>query len=654
MAIALILSTLVWSIFPLATKLSDAGKIPFAFYTLYGVSTSISLAIYLRYYHKISWKRRIQALNKEVLLQISQQNEAPHQNWWDRYAFVLAVIGRFGIGIYAWSTNEIDPAVAAIIIESWVLWFVIIRRIGDKSLKLGFQQTTSLFVMSFFGLIFVNMSENGTFSKIWNWGLILALMAAILEAISIDRSLKFAKKANKENVDKKTELSDAILVLFVSNIFVTFASTVALLVFNITSRGGLFNFPEISSSRIAVIFVFGIIAPASMILVRYGNIHATSLEINSIQYAAPVTSVIILIVGTELFSRTGWFPWATINLERGDMLIIGAVIIIIVNLIFHFQTGGQNQAEGENFGYKILLIGIWLTGVAVYFRDRVLEKSLDFNLSWLWKSGTDYFALLALSATIFILILSFRKLSLNERTWKEEEIAFGLYWKIRQICSKAIAENVKAIDRSNDFKQITNSKFKILQAIQLAQITPTEKAEAKSELSQLSRSRMQGRDTTDIVILIGFAFTTIFISLLTRPGFIGWTGFIIDVFSIIFSATIAYMALYHIEQRNRRNRTIFDDQSFDHLETHLPNYEMREFVGTQHEEDNSSKHESQFAKLILPITLCCVMLGIFIFLLYIKWHGGIYWHIEVCPSIDLTLHSEDTSNLVCNPTNNAT
>ena len=569
--------------------------------------------------------------------EIKSQNKTSSTNWWDRNAFLFAVIGRFGIGIYAWSTNEIDPAVAAVIIESWVLWFIILRTIKGKSLQLGFKQTVSLFTISFLGLLFVNMSENGTFSEIWNWGLMLAIIAAILEAVSIDRSLKFAEKANKQKVDKKIELSNAVLVLFVSNIFVTSTSAIALLILNITSRGSILNFPEISFTRIIVIIIFGIIAPISMILVRYANIHTNSLEINSIQYIAPVTSVIILIVGAELFNRIGWFPWATTNLQRADMLIIGASIIIVINLIFHFQTGGQHSGKGENFGYKVLLIGIWLTGVAVYFRDRILEKSLGFNLSWLWKSGTDYFALLALSATIFILVLSFRKLSLNERTWKEEEIAFSLYWKIRETCSEAIAENVKTIDKTNDFNRIHNSRFAILRALQFAKITSTEKAEAKSELSQLSRSRLQGRDTTDIVILIGFAFTTIFISLLTRPGFIGWTGFIIDVFSIIFSATVAYMALYHIEQRNKRNRTIFDDKSFDHLQ-----------VISENRNNNFKKSASKFADLILPITLCCMMVGVFIFLLYIKWHGGIYWHTEVCPSIDLTLHSDNTSSLVCN------
>ena len=679
-------------------NLSQSGETPVYFYFIYSISLVIGLGVYLRYRHKdYIDKERLGDLRDDIT--DIRKNKA--LSLWDRYSFHLSIIGRLGIVLYALASSETyaGTAVAAIIFESWVVWLVILRKFEGGKLKSEKSQTITLFIFSFFGLIFVNLSHNGIKENIVNDffspGLWIALGGAILTAVSIDRSLEFANKITRnearrdkekselvdsgenarvvDNVkkqleDKEKELADSVLVILIAHVAISIGLGTLFFVTNQISNGWLFSFPQFSAKSTIVIAIYAILlAPFTLIYPLKANIHAMTLEVNSIQYITPVLSIFFLLLGTRLFTATGLFENIDVIIERFDMFLIGSIIILAINLIFHFETGGIQRSLGKKeFGYKALIIALWCIGVFVFYRDPVFEYWFNFESSWLWEGTTDYFALLGLSSTIFILILSFRTLGLQERLRQEEHKATSLYWKMG-LLSKDLKEKIINIDKStpgielenaeliinneivklqNDAagapKNISKSQHEVTNELNENEIELTS---MQIELSELVRSKQLGRNSTELMVLVGFALATIFITITTRPGFTTWNGFIIDLFSILFASTIVFVTYNLFEQRSKRNISIFDRKVFELDRRNLDTVELSDYT----DESKSNSNQKNRSEALIPSIVCIVLLSIFAFLLFVKWHktsDQFNWYKEICPTVSID-HTVETSGQQC-------
>ena len=637
-------------------NLSQSGEIPVYFYFIYSISLVIGLGVYLRYRHKdyIDIKR-LGNLREDI----NNLRNDTELSLWDRYSFHLSIIGRLGIALYALASSETyaGTAVAAIIFESWVVWLVILRRIEGHEFNLGKLQTITLFLFSFLGLIFVNLAHNGIRENIagdfLGPGLWIAMAGAILTAVSVDRSLEFANKIKEINVkdgknelpeelkensatDKEKEVADSVLVIFIAHVVITILLGVVFFATNQISNGWLFSFPQFSVNATLVIAIYAmLLAPFTLIYPLKANIYAESLEVNSIQYITPAVSIFFLLIGTRLFTMTGLFEDIDVKIERFDMFLIGSALILSINLIFHFETGGiqKNPDQEKEFGYKALIIALWCTGVLVFYRDPILEYWFSFEQSWLWEGTTDYFALLGLSSTIFILILSFRTLGLQERLRQEEHKAMSLYWKIG-LLSHDLQERIKEIDKSTPGSELEDAELVINREIEKFHNTDTntELTNMQIELSELVRSKQLGRNSTELMVLVGFALATIFITITTRPGFTTWNGFIIDLFSILFASTIVFVTYNLFEQRSKRNVSIFDRKVFKSDLQKSDIYESND--GTNELENNSD--DKNRSEALIPSIVCIALLLIFAFLLFVKWHetsDQFNWYNEICPTV---------------------
>lgn len=640
----------------------------------------IGLGAYLRYRHKNYINNKRLGKLREDIINLRNDKEL---SLWDRYSFHFSIIGRLGIALYALASSETyaGTAVAAIIFESWVVWLVIFRRISvkkdDKESNLGKYQTITLFLFSFFGLIFVNLAHRGiresVFEDFFGPGLWIALGGGILTAISVDRSLVFADKINeikseatdmldnstvteqsktglqKEENENTNELADSVLVILIAHVIISIMLGIVFFATNQISNGWLFAFPQFSVTSTLVIAIYAtLLAPFTLIYPLKANIYATSLEVNSIQYITPVVSIIFLLVGTKLFTMTNIFSDIDVVIERFDMFLIGSAIILSINLIFHFETGGIQNAKmkEKEFGYKALIIALWCTGVLVFYRDPILEYWFNFKQSWLWEGTTDYFALLGLSSTIFILILSFRTLGLQERLRHEEHKAMSLYWKT-ELFSKDLKDRIVKIDESTPGNELENVELEITCEIKKLQnrtehnkhslvndLTKTELIEMEIELSELVRSKQLGRNSTELMVLVGFAMATIFITITTRPGFTTWNGFIIDLFSILFASTIVFVTYNLFEQRTKRNVSIFGRKvfNFDYHNANIPD------SSKSMKESNSDTNDKNSSEALIPSIVCIALLLIFAFLLFVKWHATssqFQWYNEVCPTVSI-------------------
>ena len=154
------------------------------------------------------------------------------------------------------------------------------------------------------------------------------------------------------------------------------------------------------------------------------------------------------------------------------------------------------------------------------------------------------------------------------------------------------------------------------------------------ELSELVRSKQLGRNSTELMVLVGFALATIFITITTRPGFTTWNGFIIDLFSILFASTIVFVTYNLFEQRSKRNISIFDRKVF---EFDLQNSDTAELSDYTNEVKSNSDQKNR-SEALIPSIVCIVLLSIFAFLLFVKWHetsDQFNWYNEICPTVSI-------------------
>jgi len=234
-----------------------------------------------------------------------------------------------------------------------------------------------------------------------------------------------------------------------------------------------------------------------------------------------------------------------LNVARVDFLIIGAAAIIIANLLINFEAEVR-------FGFKALILAVWGCGAFVYLRDDVLHY-LPFD-GWLWPRET-YLGALGLSATVFILLLTFRVARLGPRTQGEDNRIFALHRNLemlarRNLIDPSVNEHIRGIDKARNPEELriayAGARLCFARAAAAADHPPTDRkllADAEAQLNMVTHSRQQGIDFGELFSLIIFGGSTIALAMLSRPAVYGWTAFLIEVFSVLFSAVIVFLII---------------------------------------------------------------------------------------------------------------
>ena len=253
--------------------------------------------------------------------------------------------------------------------------------------------------------------------------------------------------------------------------------------------------------------------------------------------------------------------------------------------------------------------------------------------------STDYFSLLGLSATVFILILSFRTLQLNDTKRLENQLTFSLYQKfevlgdnpdmkddedtqkMQKLVNNYEMEDdkdtleqkiIKEIDISNPKNSLEEMKKYLHKTLKKRKTDLKEDKESQTELFELAKmseeinylvySKSRGRGMTQPVVLVLFAIMTTTIALFTRPYFVEWNAFINDIFSILFASAIAFLTINLFDQKRERNHSIF-----------IP----------------TTATYTSWIDIWLPILGCTFLVLTFVIILYGKWLGEWSWTSEL-------------------------
>ena len=262
---------------------------------------------------------------------------------------------------------------------------------------------------------------------------------------------------------------------------------------------------------------------------RTANLATTNLGINAISYAIPVLSVVWLIFSGQT------------DLVRFDYLTIGAVAIITASLLINFEAEIR-------FGFKALLLALWASGTFVYLRDELVDYVPVPHIVW---PGEAYLGSLALSATVFALLLSFRTTRLAARTEDEDRRIFTVFSILdllvrRNVIDAAVRRHILSVDCSHDPEELQSAYRQAQDCIAEAKagdIEPENEgrlADAEAELNIIVHSRRHGIEFGELFALMIFGGITVAIAMAARPESAGWTAFLMEGFAALFSAVIVF------------------------------------------------------------------------------------------------------------------
>ena len=524
------------SLLPLAISIGGGSEAPFLFSASIRLGLLVGSLIFLMVIYKslfFRWATWVIVLQNIVSLPI-----------------LLFIIAHFDFTFFALSTRYIDVSVTTILFESWPIFMIFVVGLlfrGERRYQKITIWTISLLAMGFLGFAFAVLSESGEFNWFHDttsglrllWGIVAALIAVAvttLAAFGFRWGADIGKELARDiAIDKDVRSLDLFAVVVANLIGNSFAIIVGLI------GGRLLINETMTTNAFLVAFVVGAFAvSASSIAWRKANLLTSNLGINALSYLMPILSLLFL----WMFSQ--------IHVIRPDFLVIGAAAIITANLLINFEAEVR-------LGFKSLIIALWVCGMIVYLRP--IGVTLFVIDNWLW-TGTSYFQALALAATVFTLILSFRVARLVSRTSDEEGKTFALFQKLdmlarRGVINPEVRQYLLTIDVSEQKpKELKRAYNTVMSCISEALEDDTsvedkqQLSEATAELNALVHSKQQGLVIGELFALCIFGGIGVFIALSARPDVSDWTAFLVEMFALLFSAVVIFL-IFNVQDLQR-------------------------------------------------------------------------------------------------------
>ena len=175
----------------------------------------------------------------------------------------------------------------------------------------------------------------------------------------------------------------------------------------------------------------------------------------------------------------------------------------------------------------------------------------------------DYWGLVALSATVFALILGFRVARLSARIAKEDEMMLGLFRDCEHLArsgvlNDSIVGTLSDLDTAQPSELLTaynSARANIRDARQRPSGSNPLLLSVEKQLDVVTHSKQQGRDIVELLSLVAFAAVTVGLGLFSRsvPLDIGsWSGFLSEVFILLFVSTVAFLCVNLFDIRRER------------------------------------------------------------------------------------------------------
>lgn len=524
-----------------------------------------------------------------------------------RLPFLWAVFGWFQFGLYIWATRYVEVAVSAVIYELWVIVMVLVlAKVSVTSADKGSQSNESdnssteyrrldyrrllLMAAAFVGLALVILGQSDTslsafqsFLGNQSIGIVLALLSAGATAalgvagfVSGDRLYDYyhAKASGTPALNDTTNADSASAIaneqsdlqkLWFIFLLLSSSAIAAIPMHFIFGVADKFNPVAITPVAILGAAILGLLSVLGSILWRLANVITTDLAINTITYLTPVFGL-------------GLLTFVGITLPRVDLFWMGAILVFAINVLIHlspdeegeYELYGTSRPRGSRLGFTSLIMALWAFGSVIYLRDEALPSSL---LHW---DTSEYWALVALAATVFALILGFRVARLTSRLNSEDEAMIELFRRCEYLVrigalSDDTLQKLRAFDTAEP-KQHSAAydavRTRFAEARALCVHSPdlldesgsnveAEIFELQLKFDKLAHSKQQGRDFAELISICLVALITVMLGLFARPRELmlassGWSGFMTELFSTIFVSIVAFLSFNLLDMRRDR------------------------------------------------------------------------------------------------------
>ena len=470
------------------------------------------------------------------------------------WALFGTVVGSFDYAFFALSLRFIDIAVATILIETYPLLVILLsswlyRR--ERRYRRNLLSLVVLLAVCFVGFVLLVSSQSesvaglaaeGFISGGVIWGVGLAFGGALAVACAAF-TFRWCDSMSREVGGTLTTPVDARRLSL-------FFMVVALAVCNLVSAPVNAAIGAVSGESISVgallvgVFVGGILVQTlPSVAWRSANLVSNDLGVNALLYGVPVLSVVWLWLLSD------------VDVARADYFVIGVVGVVCGNLLINFEAEVR-------WGFKALVLGLAGCGAVVVLRDEVFRRLDVSGFDW-YESG--YFEALALSATVFTLILSFRVARFVSRARDEDNQVFSLFRALeslarRGVVSREACEAVLEIASANG-RGLEESYSKCRRCLEEAMVRAGRSerdrlVEAEVGLDSLAHSRRQGINFGEFCALMISGVMTVWLALFSKPGVSGVLGFMSDIFTMLFSAVVIFLMVNVLDLQHERGQRL--------------------------------------------------------------------------------------------------
>ncbi len=496
-----------------------------------------------------------------------------------------------GIGVLAPQLNWLlferavrysDPAVATALFEVQATVLVVLLTLFPASRTFALPSATknrwqgkwTLIILASSGVALVALSQADTLNEATisdtlsgaAWGLTAGILAALNAAVLF--RLPYWLGYSEVSLDARDHIG-----LYVSSRQQVTAGLLALTIaFPVEFGFGFTNYMDMMAP-----FIGGVIGAVGWALLQRAN-HALAdyPSVNSLYNLTPLLALVWLGLFSEL------------SLVTLDWFVLGALTIITSNTLLHLDPEGAEDPHLRSghddkirgWGYRSLVISILLSGSFMIFRDDILPD--DWTT---WTLG-EYWGMLALCSTVFVLILSFRISRISERTRSEDALMLELYRDAEYLgmCGvlgdddEELLKQLRFLNRKASGDDILHH-YGAAHAIvsRSMEHNRSEKLYSRdgrdrwtvdrdlghflARLDVFANMRQTGREFAELVSVVIFGAVTIFIALMLRPNVessvpSAWNGFATELVGMVIAAAVAFLVFNLFDKQEERDTSI--------------------------------------------------------------------------------------------------
>ena len=584
----------IWASVPVAVDLTDGAKNAFLFNAGWRAGGCVGcLAVLVFRYPKLLRDMVTDGESEARRLARASFSFRPQDlSWRDRnfggWSILYGAFGKFSYAFFALAAGFASIASVAVIYEIWPVVMVVCMAWlfrGSSQYRPASGWLFLMIVASFIGFVLVVWPERNVLTgSVLMAGVGIAVLGAAIAGSQNAVAFRWADILGRDLRQAESYGHSLPSLLVFGSVFAQCITQFMCVVISIPIA--LMTGGDVSYSLVAVAAAGGLLSSGlADVMFRAANTISDNLGVNAISYTTPLFAL-------------GWLSlFSTVEVARPDFLIIGAMIVVMSNLLINFEAEIR-------WGFKSLILALGIFGMVAYLRDGLFD-ALEVS-DWYWTAG-GYFEAVALSATVFTLLLAFRVARLVTRTNAEEYRTFVVFRKLdllvrRGAISDKVREYVIRVGDSQDQGEIREAYTQA--RVEIAGICPLNEAdrqmlnEVEVELDTLARSKQLGLVLGELFALVIFAGITVSLAMFSRPDASGWTRLLADLFAMLISSVIVFLTVNVWDLHRERGTSKLE------FMTEYRDYMVR-FPDTQ------SRSTDQLLSVVVGVVIVATYTGLF-------------------------------------------